>query len=374
MKVIISGGGIVGASTAYYLNGLLTRASGSRLEGGGRGCQDSICVIDASYPAASASGKAGGFLALDWNDSTDMEELARTSYDLHAELSLAFKDRCDYRRMNAYSGVFQNGRIRKGRKIGSTETTMQVTPKKLTLELLKESGCTVMSNTMAVKLLVTEEPDGSKCVCGLRVKDMVSGEERDLDADIVAFAHGAWSNKLFGETGIVPYDLLSSYPKTIPSIQGLKVHSVIVESSNGSEEALFLSDRSGREPEVYPRKDGTVYVCGNKTHINVGDIPVPYLASDVLPEDDGSVDYLIDLAKSVTDKEEVNTVVSQACYLPCSESNKPIIGGIPGIKGAYIAAGHSCWGILLAPATGKALSELIVHGQSTSVDLQPFSL
>jgi glycine/D-amino acid oxidase-like deaminating enzyme len=376
MKVIISGGGIVGASTAYYLNSLLstTRASRIHLEGDVRGCQDSICVIDASHPAASASGKAGGFLALDWNDSTDMEQLARVSYGLHMELSLAFKERCDYRRMNAYSGVYQNGKIRKGHKIGSTETTMQVTPRKLTLELLKESGCNVLNNTMAVKLLVKEESDGSKSVCGLRVKDMVAGEEKDLDADIVVFAHGAWSNKLFGETAIVPRDLLSSYNKTIPSIEGLKVHSIVVESSNESDEALFLSDRSGREPEVYPRKDGTVYVCGNKNNINVGDIPIPNLASEVLPEEDGSVEYLFELAKTVTGSDEVTPLVSQACYLPCSDTNRPIIGEIPGIRGAYIAAGHSCWGILLAPATGKALSELIVHGQSTSVDLQPFSL
>lgn len=39
---------------------------------------------------------------------------------------------------------------------------------------------------------------------------------------------------------------------------------------------------------------------------------------------------------------------------------------------AVIATGHTCWGILNAPATGAALAELIVDGHSSSVDLSPF--
>jgi len=50
----------------------------------------------------------------------------------------------------------------------------------------------------------------------------------------------------------------------------------------------------------------------------------------------------------------------------------PAIGLIPNYHGKlYIAAGHSCWGILNAPATGKNLAELIVHGNS-AIDLSPF--
>ena len=37
-------------------------------------------------------------------------------------------------------------------------------------------------------------------------------------------------------------------------------------------------------------------------------------------------------------------------------------------------AGHSVWGILQGPATGKALAELIVEGKSECIDLAPFGL
>lgn len=40
---------------------------------------------------------------------------------------------------------------------------------------------------------------------------------------------------------------------------------------------------------------------------------------------------------------------------------------------AKVSAGHSCWGILNGPATGKALAELICTGDSHCVDLAPFN-
>jgi glycine/D-amino acid oxidase-like deaminating enzyme len=50
----------------------------------------------------------------------------------------------------------------------------------------------------------------------------------------------------------------------------------------------------------------------------------------------------------------------------------PLIGEVPGIAGAYVATGHSVWGVLNAPATGEATAELIVDGAARSTDLRPF--
>ena len=46
---------------------------------------------------------------------------------------------------------------------------------------------------------------------------------------------------------------------------------------------------------------------------------------------------------------------------------------MPGIDGAYVATGHSVWGMLNAPATGEAMSELILDGAAHRVDLAPFA-
>jgi glycine/D-amino acid oxidase-like deaminating enzyme len=50
----------------------------------------------------------------------------------------------------------------------------------------------------------------------------------------------------------------------------------------------------------------------------------------------------------------------------------PLIGATPDTEGAYVATGHSVWGILNAPATGEALAELILDGRTSNVDLSPF--
>jgi glycine/D-amino acid oxidase-like deaminating enzyme len=63
----------------------------------------------------------------------------------------------------------------------------------------------------------------------------------------------------------------------------------------------------------------------------------------------------------------------QACYLPLSPDGVPVIGQVPGVRGAYVATGHSCWGILNAPATGLAVAELLATGEARSVDLRAFA-
>jgi glycine/D-amino acid oxidase-like deaminating enzyme len=76
MRVLICGGGIIGACIAYSL---------SR-----RGIE--AVVIESTGAACAASGKSGGFLALDWCDGTPLDALARRSFALHARLAEEFPD------------------------------------------------------------------------------------------------------------------------------------------------------------------------------------------------------------------------------------------------------------------------------------------
>jgi glycine/D-amino acid oxidase-like deaminating enzyme len=63
---------------------------------------------------------------------------------------------------------------------------------------------------------------------------------------------------------------------------------------------------------------------------------------------------------------------SQACYRPVTDDGLPLIGPVRGTPGAFVATGHGPWGMLNAPATGRALAELIAEGAASSVDLRPF--
>lgn len=63
----------------------------------------------------------------------------------------------------------------------------------------------------------------------------------------------------------------------------------------------------------------------------------------------------------------------QTRFRPVTENGLPFIGAVPAVNGAYVATGHSVWGMLNAPATGEAMSELIFDGAARHVNLAPFA-
>src|SRR2546427_8484024 len=84
--VIVCGAGVVGASVAYFL--------------ARRGI--AATVVERTGVACAASGKSGGFLALDWCDGSPLGPLARASFTLHAELAAELSTDYGYRRMETF--------------------------------------------------------------------------------------------------------------------------------------------------------------------------------------------------------------------------------------------------------------------------------
>ena len=87
-RIVICGGGAIGAAIAYFA---------SR-----RGAH--VTIIERHAVAGAASGKSGGFLALDWCRGSALDELAQRSFRLHAELSAELGDPWGYRRLTTYAG------------------------------------------------------------------------------------------------------------------------------------------------------------------------------------------------------------------------------------------------------------------------------
>ena len=55
-----------------------------------------------------------------------------------------------------------------------------------------------------------------------------------------------------------------------------------------------------------------------------------------------------------------------------TQDGLPLLGPVPGVTNAFVATGHSVWGILNAPASGEAMADLIVDGATEHVDLRWF--
>jgi glycine/D-amino acid oxidase-like deaminating enzyme len=156
--------------------------------------------------------RAGGFLALDWNDSSPIGPLARRSYALHAELAQELgAESTGYRPVNTHSISVRQGQagpvsssgaskrlpslpgwvardhISQASVIGTHENTAQVHPELFTnalLQRMQEAGGSVQ--IAAVTGLVTE---GDR-VTAVKARDSISGEDRVLQADAVVFACG----------------------------------------------------------------------------------------------------------------------------------------------------------------------------------------
>jgi glycine/D-amino acid oxidase-like deaminating enzyme len=138
-----------------------------------------------------------------------------------------------------------------------------------------------------------------------------------------------------------------------------------------SAEALFLEYRepSGavQAPELFPRTDGTTYVCAISS-----ESPLPIDPAEVGPEP-GAIERLQRMCSELSPAlASAKIIAAQACYRPITQDGLPLIGRVPGVEGAYVATGHSVWGILNAPATGEAMAELITDGAAHTVDLSPF--
>jgi len=352
MRVLICGGGVIGTCIAYFL---------SR-----RGVQ--AIVIERTDVACAASGKSGGFLALDWCDGSPLAQLARRSFALHAGLAEELGNDWGYRRLDTYGGYASARRsthpdadapvdwlspdVVVDRRLGATDTTAQVHPGAFTAALMRAAQAQGAELLLGeVTGVVGGQGDG-------RVRGVaVAGET--VDGDAVVIAMGPWS-------------LLAARWLPLPAVFGLKGHSLVFETGAAiPAQALFLEyqEASGAmlSPELFPRADGTTYVCAVSS-----ESPLPVDPAAVAP-DPGAIERLHALCSHLSPALAHSKVLArQACFRPVTEDGLPLIGALPGIEGAYVATGHSVWGILNAPATGEAIADLIVEGAASAVDLSPF--
>lgn len=134
-------------------------------------------------------------------------------------------------------------------------------------------------------------------------------------------------------------------------------------------------NRFGTHLEVYPRPNGEIYLCGigGSDYITTAELKASaFLESCEAKPDrvEAAKSAFQMMSNSYATNGELDRV--QACMRPCPPDAKPYMGSVPGWSGAYLNAGHNCWGIAWAPASGKAMAELVLEGASSSINLKPF--
>ncbi|MCS5661094.1 MAG: FAD-binding oxidoreductase, partial [Dehalococcoidia bacterium] len=92
---------------------------------------------------------------------------------------------------------------------------------------------------------------------------------------------------------------------------------------------------------------------------------------DESPTSKGRDEILISLRKMIPRLDEAELVQQTACLRPLSKDGRIILGRIPKRENVLIATGTGRKGILLGPAMGKLVSELVTDGY-TETNIEPF--
>ena len=352
MRVVICGGGVIGTCTAYFLSQ--------------RGID--VTVVERTEVAAAASGKAGGFLALDWCAGSPLDALARRSFALHAALPHEIAGDWGYRRMTTYSGIAVRERDPRRHlpaklgwlsdgilitfRLGTMETTAIVHPQAFTAAMMNaavENGAELRYGRVTG---IVRTADGSAAK-GIEVDGGV------VESDAVVVAMGPWS--------VIAAEWIG-----LPDVYGRRSPSLIYDTGmNVPADALFLEyqqETGGAVTvEVFPRANGHTLITAFSDEPSLPIDPV------AVTPDQSEVDRLQIIGERLSPALRPEKIIAlQACFRPFTQDGLPLIGKVSQIEGAYVATGHSVWGILNAPGTGEALAELIADGGTRCTDLRPF--
>ena len=181
---------------------------------------------------------------------------------------------------------------------------------------------------------------------GDRVTGVALAGGETIATPVVVNAAGSWASQLAPEMAVMP-------------VKPMKGTVVLLEVATPPTRELLVSERGS----IYPRMDNKVAVgatvedVGYDTEVRLG-----------------SVQKLVSQALAVLPElKDARLAGAWAGLRPYSHDNLPYLGPVPGLRGAYAAAGHYRSGILLAPITGVLLTEMILEKPPT-LPLEPFAV
>ncbi len=172
-------------------------------------------------------------------------------------------------------------------------------------------------------------------------------DKREISADEVVLAAGSWSSLVSKKIGLsLLIQAGKGYRMNVARETGITMPTILMETK------VAVTPMSG-----YTRFAGTMEMNGINHDIN----PV-------------RVNAIADAVKKYykgleITEEEKNDV--QCGLRPCSPDGLPFIGKSAKCTNLTVAAGHAMMGWSLGPATGKLVSE-IISDKTTSLDLNPF--
>lgn len=358
--IIICGGGVIGCATAYFL-----AVAGAK-----------VTVVESDGIASGASGAAAGIISPPSINTSDdpLFEIKMVGFNLHQQLAQKLPDESgvqyDYsvtprvivpntvteltdlksrlsdtqlnephtELLDANLLAKQTGWVDKTKYGGAfLEAGAQVDPYKFTLALV------AAAEKLGVKFITGK-------VTGVNLKEQtfesVTVDHKIIAADACMLSMGPWAKDASAWTNraIPVRPLKGQIIKTQPQKQ--LTHLTLI---NGSNYAIT-------------RENGLLIL--GTTEEDVGfDTSVT----------DAARDEIIAFGLTFSSALETAELIEQtACLRPLSDDGRPIMGELIPNSNLFISTGHGRQGILMSPAAGRAMSDLINTGETSLLDLSPF--
>jgi glycine/D-amino acid oxidase-like deaminating enzyme len=231
--------------------------------------------------------------------------------------------------------------------LGLGDDTAQITPAEFVSKMLerhKDRIRVVLGTCTGVETeeVVADGGDAARRVTAVNYVDQATGADLRLPCDAFVVSNGPWACQAE-----------DWFPGSVQlPMEGVKSTSIVWEPPKDGAPvdatALFCGEdsRYGTHLEVYPRPDGTVYLCGigGSDYVPRDALKRGAFRDECLPKP-GRVDAATSAftAMSRRYRDSGRLAVTQACMRPCPPDALPYMGRIPGHDGAYINAGHNCW-------------------------------
>ena len=182
--------------------------------------------------------------------------------------------------------------------------------------------------------------------------EFIKGEVKsisEIKAKIIISAAGCWTNELLSDIPVVPQKhtvFRVKCPKHIPEMP------LIGDLTTG----------------VYWRPEGKEYLAGSPNSV--------FDAEDLEPAWNDFEELVWPaLAQRIPAFEELKLTGGWAGYYDCNKlDNNAVVGKHPKYENVYLATGFTGRGLMQAPGVGRALTELITTGSYQTIDLNCFAV
>ena len=365
--VVIVGGGLVGAATAYFL------------AGEGVDC----LVVERDGIASHASGFS--YAALGTFDEAGMDgahfDVASLGMRLHHELAESLLDETgvnvEFRERPSLSLAFDEDEVvaaqspegaerdRRSWEVDvqgytvqwlTTEEALQVEPRinpAVLGAVYTEGTCDVNAQRLTLALAMGAEQRGARVMRGTvtglsREGDRVRGvtlDEGEIACDRVVVATGPWSEAATEWLGV---------PIRMQPWKGqilrLRLPGPPIRTSVG-----------GGYHFASTKPDGLTWVGPTFEDAGIDETTTDWARDEIMAG----------VTKNVPSLAEGEVVVHTACVRPLSADRKLVLGEVPGTEGAYAATGGGRLGLMLGPAMARLTADLVAKG-TTTVPLDEF--